>query len=177
MKNFEPYFALLDGYEFAAPQDRENALWAALWASQARNVNEEIVPTFRPPLVLIEGPPCSGKTRLAGELSKLAGQLGCYGPPKEAELNMVAAMERSIAWFDDVPRLGKEMSELLASFITAKRWRFRLLNTSRHREVNLYCLTVLTARVFDLSAGLESLTVRIRLRAINRDMAAKRAKK
>lgn len=176
MKLFEPYYAILDGYAFATPQDRENALWAALWASQARNVNDEIVPAFRPPMVVIEGPMASGKTRLAAALSELAGQAGCYGIPREMDLNMIAAMERSIAWFDDVPRLSKKMSEMLAAFITAKRWGFRLLGTRNHREVSLYCLTVLTAGGLELPADLERRAIRIRLEAIKHPVSTKKLK-
>lgn len=176
MKFFEPYFAILDGYDFATPQDRENALWAALWASQARNVNEEIVEAFRPPMLVIEGPHGSGKTQLARELAELAGVAGHYGPPTQRHLDMVATMSRPIAIFDDVTRVPKKMSDLLAAFITSKRWSFRVLGTSSYREMDLYCLTVLTAVTLKLPPDLERRCVRIRLGAIKQPVSTKKWK-
>lgn len=163
MKQFEPYFALLDGYAFATPQDRENALWAALWASQARNSKDEIMSPFRPPLVVIEGN-SGDRQRLASELNKLAGQDGKRsGPPKGNDLDMIAGLWLSIAWFDGVSRINGGMSQRLSHFISAEKWTFRLRGMQKSRTVGLYCLTVLTGVKVELSQDLMRRAVFIRL--------------
>jgi hypothetical protein len=61
---FQDMTGLLDGFAFANDLSRENALWARIWALQAKQTK---VPQ-RFPLVVISGPVCSGKTELARRL-------------------------------------------------------------------------------------------------------------
>jgi hypothetical protein len=165
MNFFESYFAILDGYEFATPKDRENALWAALWASQARVGHDEMENPYRPPLVVIEGPAGCGKTRLARMLSDMAGyDLELMDRMTPAIFSAAAREGRQVLIFDDM--IVKDVDQpLLSQWLTADTWESRALRQKNKDVYPLHCVTVLTGNRLDLSKHLMRRAVFIRLLA------------
>lgn len=163
MKHFEPYFAILDGYEFATPRDRENALWAALWACEVRVGLDEMVGPYRPPLVVIEGPAGCGKTRFARMLSDLAGfDLKFMHRMTPAIFSAAARQGRQVLIFDDLS--VKDVDQpLLSQWLTADAWESRALRQKNKDVYPLRCVTVLTGHRLDLSEDLKRRAVFIRL--------------
>ena len=134
---------VLKGFVFVDEQSRENALWAFLWAMQARYAVPSTV--FRPPLVLIVGGPGTGKS----EMIRRMGGEEASGLPTSRQmlgqwLNAIAAEQDDLLILDLVDARFMKAPEL-ASFVTASEWKYRLLGKNDTATSPLHCLTVATA--------------------------------
>jgi hypothetical protein len=136
-------FNVLKGFVFADDLSRENALWAFLWALQARVATPGTI--FRPPAVVIIGGPMTGKSELIRRMGgEFAGSLPNGKPMMTQWLNGIAEGREALMVLDLVDaRLMK--SQELASFITAREWQYRLLGKTEMVTTPLRCLTVATA--------------------------------
>lgn len=160
---FKPYFAVLDGYAFATQEDRENALWALFWAGQLRDLWATLDVAYRPPLVVIEGPPGSGKTRLAKSLCAAADCQPRFGDRMAfAHFSAAARDEREVLIYDDMSSESVD-EPLLCQWLTASSWETRTVHQKDVLKHELRCMTVVTGCRLDLSEDLMKRSVFIRL--------------
>lgn len=189
MKGFEEYFRLADGLHFDTPRDRENALWAALWASR-----DTAGGVGRPPLVVIQGPHMAGKSLLArrivqyGRVSPLLWILGMtpgelvsqriaqYGETPDSEyvtvartlgesdFNMAAVNWAKFLIFDNVTKLEGRAQGLIESWVASDWWGCRQLRSEKMQNFRLDCMTIITVQPdFKLPARLAKRSLLIKL--------------
>lgn len=128
MNNFEPAFELLRGFRFEDKESEANALWLNHWITMA-----EITPyAFRPPMVVITGPPSSGKERLIPKLCRHLGDDALVSAHRLREADLAfAARQRAVVLLAE-GRLQLR-SNLLAKFITAESWMFTVYEPVHRR--------------------------------------------
>jgi len=163
VKGFESAFAVLNGFAFASPVDRENALWLALWCQLAAC---GLGRPMRMPLVIIDGPALSGKNTLVQRCAELAGLTGRRRvevfDASLTTLSDCAAKDRSLVVLDYCgANVGKAHQRNLSRFVTSDVWAVRKRKKTTH--VRLECVTVLIGFGVKLGRELEARSIFIRL--------------
>jgi len=136
MKGFEQAFGAMLTFRFEDKESEANALWARSWILRSRREGG-----FRAPMVVITGPPGSGKSRLAAYLCRglQDGDLIPAVNLKAENLAFAALQHAAVLLHEDCGRL---QSKELERFITASHWTAKAWNPCVRRQ---------TMEVFELS--------------------------
>lgn len=165
VKGFEPAFGLLRGFEFDGAQSIQNALWLSRWLTVAAQIDEHF--SFRPPLVVIEGPQGSGKTTLASRLCGDAGELPQFyavDAPGHA-FDRAAQRGDSNIIFEDVRSFDWMTESSLEQFLTAEVREFRPQGSKKKVTRTLRSVVIVTGSDIKLPEEMNRRAVFIRLKA------------
>ena len=163
---FEELLFPLKGFRFANHKSRENAVWLNHWMARAAftKPGEE----FRPPMVVITGPPASGKTELVRRAVEAAGLSRREIVEEEASspaslgraMNKVAAGCGKLLWIDPhAPVLRHLDRSNIGIFIGGQKHG----SARGYSYRPLCCLTVVTAQAVEMSDDLRKRCVCIEL--------------
>lgn len=170
MKDFKSAFALLDGFEFASAQDRENALLLSKWVGDA-GFNRGSGPF---PLIIITGPSLSGKTTLLERCIVQNGWRLCHKAAKleNKELDEAVQKRVSLVVFEDQKdqAIQIEAMQALKPFVCADEWSFVPQGEILERTMGKCSVVVITGQSRDLARlrkfpGIEEWAIEIRLKA------------
>ena len=149
----------LEGFAFATKQDEHNALWLLNWMHYAhRGCGMDTA--FRPPLVVIDGPPMCGKTTLLKRLAEIAEVTLEYveGRPR--------ILEKPLMVYDNISRGKVELMQLeMLGMLTAETWQRQRLRKEERMTICLRTILVMTGVGLELPPELQRRAMFVRLKA------------
>lgn len=152
----------LEGISFASKQDEQRALWLLNWMHWAHR-GRTVDTSFRPPLVVIEGPPMCGKTTLLKRLAEIAEVPLTYtfevDPPRRGKWQTPVLVYDNI----DDTEVALNQFELLG-MLEAETWKGRMLRHSDRQTMMLGFLMVMTGCGIELPPELHRRAMFIRLK-------------
>lgn len=151
----------LEGFVFATEQDERNALWLLNWMHWAHRGCGMDTP-FRPPLVVIDGPPMSGKSMLVRRLAEIAEVPVTY--VEESRRCAIQCMQASLLVDDNihVPCVYHHQFHYLGCLL-AETWQGRVFRGREMSTLMLRGVYVMTGCGIELPPELHRRALFIRL--------------